>query len=317
MIRVLLVNHGLNKFCGIYAYGIRMYNILKNSTKYKFLYCECNNLNELLNNVTKVDPAIIIYNQTIAIMPWASEAKNVLPEIIHIGMTHDVVENQMTSGNVRPFDYRLSLDHTLLERENWFSSIRPLVNHFGKFVELKNKTITLGSFGFYFRHKNFHKIINLAFSLNKEVNLNFNINKAHFSSEETKKEFDFFIHWAKNVTDKTKINLNINSNYLTDEDLIDELSKNDLNILLYEMNYGMGPASALDYCIAAGRPVLLSDSYQFRHVKNRLPSIINSSIDDAIAAGNSEVLKIRNEWSAENFLKDHERIINEVQNRKK
>jgi hypothetical protein len=285
------------------------------STKHEIDYCECNNLEALHRYVKILNPSVVIYNQAPVIMAWAAYAKASLPSILHLAMTHDTVQEAMDARQAAPFDFRIALDPTLKENDIWFTSVRPLFNHNGKYSDVKNETLTLGSFGFYFRHKNFDKVIEQSINLRKPVNLNLHITKAHFSSDSTKLEFDAFVNWAKTTTHGSNVNLTINQDYLSDNNLIDELSRNDLNILLYDYNYGSGPSSAIDYCVAAGRPMLLSNSHQFRHVRDRFPSIMNSGVEAAINAGSSEVFKVRDEWSPENFLRDYERIIYEVQNR--
>jgi len=315
MTRVLLVNHGLSKACGIYAHGIRMRDTLCKSTVNEIVYVECNSISDLINHVSRLSPNVVIYNQSPAVMPWVSHIRESCPNVLHLGMTHDVTQDQMDLADPSPFNFRIALDPTLKENSKWFTSVRPLFGYTGKFSNVRNNKLILGSFGFYFRHKNFDRVIALAHSLQKPVNLRLHITKAYFSSDDVKKEFDDFVLWADKVTQGSNVKLEINQTYLSDTDLIDELSKNDLNILLYNTNYGAGPSSAVDYCVAAGRPLLLSNSYQFRHVQARLPSIMDTDVDSAIKLGPSEILKIRDEWSSENFLKDYERIIHEVQNR--
>jgi hypothetical protein len=42
---VLFLNHKVQS-CGVYQYGLRMYNILKKSNENKYIYCEIENYNE-------------------------------------------------------------------------------------------------------------------------------------------------------------------------------------------------------------------------------------------------------------------------------
>ena len=316
MINILLINHNLSKYCGIYAHGVRMANILKNSQKYNFIYCECNSLDDLTEKITKFVPDVIIYNYTEGLLPWAKNIKLKYPNIKHLGLCHDVIQQEIDSGyKIEGFDYRIALDPTLRTNANWFTSVRPLFGYTRNEFK-KNELPTIGSFGFYFPHKNFAQLISVVKQQYDTAIINLHITKAHFSSEDVKNEFDRFKIWAKKFLESTNIQLTITSEFISDKEQINFLAKNDVNIFLYSQNFGSGPSSAIDYAVAAGKPVMLSKSYQFNHVKNRLPSIMNHSIQNVIDAGNDAVLQLQNEWSEDNFLKDYERIINEVQNRK-
>jgi hypothetical protein len=294
-----------------------MFNILKNSKKYNFIYCECNSLDDLNESIKTFNPNCIIYNYTEGLMPWAKNIKTKYPNIQHLALCHDVVQQEIDLGyKIDGFDFRIALDPTLKTNSKWFTSVRPLFGYALK-NSSRNKIPTIGSFGFYFPHKNFAQLINIVKQQYEKAIIRLHITKAHFSSDGTKNEFDKFKIWAKETLEKTQIQLYITSEYISDQQQINFLSENDVNIFLYSQNFGMGPSSAIDYAVAAGKPIIISESYQFNHVKTKLPSIINTNIQHAIDSGNSNVLELQNEWSEDNFLKNYEGIIYEVQNRKK
>ena len=151
MIRVLLVNHSLSHKCGIYAHGVRMYNILAKSKNYSFHYCKANSLEDLSEVISLIKPSITIYNYTPALMGWANAAKEIYQNIQHVALIHDITPDQMLDSNIGPFDFRIALDPTLAEVGRWFTSVRPLFNYTGS-LEHKNQVPTIGSFGFYFSH---------------------------------------------------------------------------------------------------------------------------------------------------------------------
>ena len=314
MTKILLVNHSLSKHCGIHSHGVRMGNILAQSKIHEFIYCEANSLEEFSKHVDKIDPNIVIYNYTSGVLGWAQLAHSKYKSLLHLALIHDVTPEDMVESNIGPFDFRIALDPTLKESDKWFTTVRPLFGYTASSCAI-NKIPTIGSFGFYFRHKNFNKIIENVSNEFTEAIVNIHLTKAKFSTDATKREMDMFIEWAHSVVKNTGISLNITSNYITDKGVIDFLSNNDVNILEYSGNYGSGPSSAIDYCVAAGRAIMISGSYQFRHVYGLLPETQKVSISEAIGRGNKEVLKLQDEWSEDNYRKDYERIIYEVQNR--
>lgn len=316
MTKILLINHKISKFCGIYAHGVRMASILKNSQQHNFIYCECNSLVDLDANINTFSPEVIIYNYTEGLLPWAKNIKIKYPKIKHLALCHDVIQQEIDSGHkIEGFDFRIALDPTLRTNSRWFTSVRPLFNH-ARTEFKKNSIPTIGSFGFYFPHKNFPQLINLVRQQFNTAIIRLHITKAHFSSDSTKNEFDSFKLWAEKTLENTNIKLQITSEFISDEEQIDFLSENDVNVFLYSQNFGMGPSSAIDYAVAAGRPIIINDSYQFNHIKGRIPTIMNYGIQEVIDIGNKPTLTLQKEWSEKNFLSDYEGIINEVQNRK-
>lgn len=317
MITVLLVNHSISKNCGIHAHGIRLFGILQESTNTNFIYCEASSYAAVVSHIEKSNPKYAIYNYTDALMPWAADVVAKYSSITHLGMCHDVTQDQIIRGEKDQFfNYRIALDPTLKTTSKWFTSVRPL---FETIIaeNPSNPVPVIGSFGFYFPHKNFNTILNLVFSQFEEAKINLHITEAYFSDPYVKQEFVNFKEYIKHVNSikESKIKISLSTDFISDSDQVKLLSKNDVNIFPYSQNYGSGPSSAIDYAISAGRPIMISDSYQFRHVYNRLPNL-QVPIVDVIKSGNAEILKLQNEWSRKTLLSQYEGIINELQNRK-
>lgn len=314
MISVLLVNHNLSKLCGIYAHGIRMSNILSHSNNYKFIYTECGSIDDISKDIKNYNPKVIIYNYTKHLLPWADVCKQLFPKIKHIALCHDITQDRLLedSSFTTFFDYRIVLDPTLKVNEKWFTTVRPLFGYKqNKDIEISD-TISVGSFGFYFKHKNFNIVILEAIKQLKNLKLNLHITDAHFSTNKCKEEFKAFKIWASEVSKQSDVEINISSNYISDKEQIDFLANNHINMFIYDYNYGSGPSSAIDYAVAAGRPIIVNNSFQFNHVKGRLPTIMDTSIMEAITFGNREILKLQDEWSESTFIMQYEEIINKV-----
>ena len=66
---ILFVTHN-KKQCGVYEFGINIYNAIKKSTQYNFVHVACDSLQELKASITKNNPSIVIYNYHPSVMPW-------------------------------------------------------------------------------------------------------------------------------------------------------------------------------------------------------------------------------------------------------
>jgi hypothetical protein len=313
MISVLLVNHSISNYCGIYSHGVRMFNILKCSKKYKFHYTEANSFNDLLNAINNTAP----YNYTPNLMPWATNIKNKLDKILHVALQHDTLQEHMDQQQgLDNFDFRIALDPTLNGSGKWFTTVRPLFGYkLGDNIRYPISIPKIGSFGFFFPHKNFHTVVGKALAEFKRCEINLHITLAHFGLA-TKDNLDNWIIKVKSKIPEGVV-LNVTTDYMSDKAQIDFLNNNDVNYFPYDYNYGSGPSSAIDYAVAAGKPILISKSFQFRHIWNKIPSDNECTLVQAIQRGNASVLELQNEWSEDNFLKNYEGIIYEVQNRKK
>ena len=110
---------------------------------------------------------------------------------------------------------------------------------------------------------------------------------------------------------KPKISLNVTTDYISDEELVTFLSKNDINVFLYDLQPERGQASILDYAISAGRPIGLSNSFMFHHLGEFYDkmNLSKNSIEKIISYGNADILKLQERWSNKNFVKDIENIV--------
>ena len=66
---VLFLNHKIQS-CGVYQYGVRVFNILQKSYTPVYVYKEIENYTEYVDITNKIKPKIIIYNYHGATMSW-------------------------------------------------------------------------------------------------------------------------------------------------------------------------------------------------------------------------------------------------------
>jgi hypothetical protein len=172
---VLFLNHKIQS-CGVYQYGLRLFNILKNSYSYRYIYKEIDNYNEYNDIIYKIKPEIIIYNYHCATMSWLN-SNNIIKNIIkniknikNIGIPHE------SNGDM--FDIILSIDPNENETPRFFNIPRPIYENVDKICDkyqITNEKIKdfinyneglevpiFGSFGFGFTNKGFDKIIQIV-----------------------------------------------------------------------------------------------------------------------------------------------------------
>ena len=315
MIKVLLVNHSLGTTCGLFAHGKRLERILSSSKKYTFYYGECSSMEDLSKVVKTVQPRVIIYNYLQSCFPWVGDVKIKYPNISHVGITHDIPPGATTSDHLHPFDYRITVDPSIPCSGRWFKSTsRALFNfkHSNPVGGVVPTIPKIGTFGFFLPHKFFGSIINSVKEEFEEAIINMHLTVPFFDGDSLQSQLSQFTQAANDYLKGSKIALNITTNRLSDNDLITLLNSNDLNVFFYSMNIGSGPSSGIDYSVAAGKPIITNVSYQFRHVAGRIPIYPETSLRKAIELGNSEILKLQEEWSDEKVLQDYESMIEQI-----
>lgn len=311
--KALIVNHHHSKKCGVHAHARRMYEILKKSTRVDFFYAEANSIQDLSLFVEKFDPQVIFYNYYPGVMDWAVGAPQGFEGRVHIGMAHEVT-HQHANQHLGVFDYWVATDPSFPShnQNGWFKTVRPIFSCFDSISNIDEECPTIGSFGFFFRNKGYEDIIGAVKKEFSEAIIRLHLTVAHFHGGSNEARLEEYKKELYALTEGTGITLVVSDNYKNDEDLVKWLSTNDINILLYHKNPGRGISSAVDYCVAAGRPLIISESEQFRHVQDVLPTYPHQSIKEALKLGNEEVKKLQKAWSFEAFIKDYEGIMKNV-----
>ena len=166
---VLFLNHKLEN-CGVYQYGLRLYDILKNSQNIEYIYKEIDCLHEYhqcINENQSID--FIVYNYHTATMNWLNN-ENIQRIVKNIGIPHESPEHL--------FDIVCNIDPKGEENVNHYSLPRPIYENIDEIIsnhEIKNENIKefikkytdtdipiFGSFGFGFYFKGFDKIVKMV-----------------------------------------------------------------------------------------------------------------------------------------------------------
>jgi len=284
--RILFINHK-KKQCGVYQYGIRLFNVLKNTIDIEYIYKEIDSLDEYIA-LNANDYNAIIYNYHNDTMQWLNK-DNITSESKNICIPHET--------KVNFFDIICNLDPNIDEKNNNYSIPRVLYENIHEIIENTiyssddnkifiesyiDKNIPIfGSFGFGFLNKGFHKIVELINDNYDEAIIKFIIPIADFdpNSSITNNEIK---NRCLLLNKKEKIKLLISHNFFSNEEILKFLSLNTLNIFLYDYMYNRGISSTIDYALSVKKPFAISDSYMFRHIYSDKICLYKTKIDDCI-----------------------------------
>lgn len=299
----LFLNHKIEQ-CGVYQYGLRLFEILQKDTK--FIYKEIDSYEEYKNVINIPDITHIIYNYHQSTMPWLN--KNTIQKCLkNIGIPHESPDDL--------FDIICNIDpnapesiHTQIKR---YSLPRPIYESFeittNAFIDIhKDSGLPIfGSFGFGFQNKGFHKMVEMINQQYDNAIIKLVIPIAHFDPDpytvERMKEMCF----QKNI--KPGIILLITHEFFSTNEILTFLQSNTMNIFLYDQMYGRGISSAIDYAISVKKPIGISDSYMFRNIYSDEICLYKHSIDYCLKQSTSKYLK---EYSHENMINKMNTIIN-------
>jgi len=304
---VLFVSHKKSQ-CGVYVPSLHVTNALARSERYQFIRAECESLDELLASVATYNPDAIIYNYMHVLFPWMADGgfKNSMsPQIIQIGIAHDFTSPL--------FDYNIILDPTFPKESSDVYGIGRLIPEYENTFAAPAK-LTIGSFGFGTPGKGFERIVPSVEHEFDEAIIRFNIPSADFGDRDGSVARAIAERCKAQVT-KPGVQLTVTHNYWgKDETLLDFLAQNTINIFFYEDMGVRGIASVIDMALAAQRPIAISDSVMFRHMRDVQPSICvaETSLKQIIRNGFAPLQGHRDKWSAKNFIRGYEYIMDSV-----
>ena len=310
-ITVLFVNHKIKK-CGVYQYGIRLYNLLQKSKCINYVWCEIENYHEYMYQLSLYNYDLIFYNYHPCIMGWLNNS-NIQKNKKNIGIQHDLDENEI-------FDITLRLDTTLIERENRYNIERPIFENvddilkghnlcspsFNTFVNYNegNDVPIFGSFGFCFNRKCFHKIVDIVCK-----NYDRAIIKLILTNADTvNSDREVIENCYKSLT-KSGVKLLITQEFVEENDILAFLKSNSMNIFLYESHPNAGVSSVIDYALSVNTPFAICESSWFRHIYSNDICVDKTNIRDIMNNSSYIFNKLRDLFSNARLLKKVNSII--------
>lgn len=273
---ILYVNHGIDKRCGVYGFGVRHYNSIK-SSRLDIRYVEINTLHHFYEACHQHAPTAIIFNYMPVVMPWVSPDIAAYPAkrfaIHHTYDSHSISWTMNEYQAAGLFDYMLIPDPSLAVSDPRIKVIPRPMFMTSETVLTKNPIPQIGTFGFALPSKQIPVIaaeINRCFS--KAV-FNLHMPEAFFNGMAGANRYtEMILQQCHEVITKPGITINYTNDFLDDSEVIEMLSKNDINALFYNLPPNeVGRSSAIDYMIAARRPILTTACDSFNHAEKYLP----------------------------------------------
>ena len=312
---VLFLNNKSKK-CGVYQYGIRLFNILKKSEKINYLYEEIETYEDYDNITKNVHLSAVFFNyHSHTTMNWLNN-NNIKKNFLNIGLQHDLEEYNF-------FDVIVRLDTTLIEEiPKKYNIPRPiyedidvlLKDHICKtttFHTFVNETLDnipiFGSFGFPCHRKGFDKIIEF-------VNNNFDHAIIKFLLPyNNSTDFNYatsVINHIHSINRKPGIKLMITNEFVENEDILFFLKSNTMNIFMYDGSHpNSGVSSVIDYALSVKKPLAITDSHWFRHIYNDDICIYKNDIHCILKNSLTHVNKMCQLFSNENLINKVDGII--------
>jgi hypothetical protein len=124
---------------------------------------------------------------------------------------------------------------------------RPLIDYTGTYPV--NLVPTIGSFGFAFNHKQYHKLVKLVNDTFDKAVINLHIPNPYFGDTPNNKLLNIVTECRLNNTNP-EVKLNISTNFMDDQELLTFLAGNDINVFYYGDLSNPGLSSAPDYALS-------------------------------------------------------------------
>ncbi len=280
--------------CGVYQYGIRLYDCIKDLA----IYCEANNYTDYTNVLAKYNPTQVIFNYHFLPMHWLTPENIVRGSLIkNIGILHESpttmfdavldIDPSKPNGVPRPLCYNIPTTITTPELE--------LFINYNKGPDVP----IFGSFGFGSLNKGFDKLIRLVNEQYDNAIIKLVIPLGKYCGEDPLIKT---IEACYQVARKPGIELLISNEFFENDDVLYFLSSNTMNLFLYDKQYGRGNSSAVDHALSVNVPFGITNSYMFRHIYNDCICVDKHSL--AYIQKQTKYLdKIRARYSKENMHK--------------
>lgn len=287
MINVLYVNHAHSEVCGVHDLGRRHARLIAMAEDIALDYLEANDTETYHRAMDDGDFDVVIVNFMPGIMPWVDESikrhRAVRIAVIH-NYQHDTID-QVAADHHRLFDFMLALDPSLQATNPWvLTTDRPLPDTV-KLRALPDPP-QIGSFGFAFPHKNFAAVAAEIAATFEVATFDLHMPEAYFNGAQGNDLYTpGILRQIEDIFDgHPGLRLHHTSGHLTPDEVVARLALNTVNCLFYVPGqHNAGLSSALDYLIAARRPVMVTDCAMFAHFDKACAHFPRTRLSEVIA----------------------------------
>ena len=295
--RVLFINSKVEN-CGVYQYGLRVWNIIKKSS-FDISYHEVSTKSEFFEiNFSSVD--LVFFN-------WIEGGANGPFSWFDFYCYRLLKAQKIQVASVKHTDlcYSTQFDF-LIPQDPEIGLLRPLYPFSG--LKKNNEVFTIGSFGFAFEHKNFPYIVRLVNSQFDRALIKFNITNAFYGDADGSM-LKKIINDVLAVPRKPGIEVIINQSFLGNDELLEWINSNDLIVFAYTQPPDI--SSVVDYVISTNTPLAVTNITAFRHIYTPYIDIQKYSLIDIYKfnVNHNYPKRFLDEWAYNNFLQKFESLI--------
>jgi len=288
--------------CSIYEAGIMVYNAIKsNLPEYTLDYVETNASLRGYNMHTQYDFQIINWHPITLNIPL-SVIRSMTG--LKIAVVLEVTpESPFVYVPDNWFDAYMVIDPTKTKSKNIFPFPRPL-----EYVEklkplISNSRIVIGSFGFLvpngpaLEYKRFHEVVENANKIGNCL-VRFNFPAGTFTGVSVSSLSDYgnkLRGLASNGVD-----VQVTHQYFSKIELINWCAENTINAFPYYRDLP-GLSATTDQAISANRPIAISESIAFRHMRPYIMSTQQQSYLELIKSTPPGIKRMQEDWSISKF----------------
>lgn len=325
--------------CGVHQFGLSLFRVLEGGRRHHFQYCAPANDEELLTAIHYFRSEILLYNFYPCTMPWIT--LQTLIAVRKLGLKQLTIFHEVP---VTGFDAFIYPDPTFTpksERLNdWFSMGRPLPvpaapaesgkrkADTGKKGRKAKKTVeapnipVIGSAGFGFGWKGHERLVRKVIDEFAEAKIRLHLPFAAHGDADGAGALSIAAACRELVITAGDpyssfpklIDLEISHDFMEPDQFVAWLAGNDLNAYLYDNTpESRGIASTIDHALAARRPIAITRSWMFRHIRDVKPSICieDSSLREILANGIAPLQPVYEANADARVLEQVEKLIDE------
>jgi hypothetical protein len=302
----LFLNTG-EAVCSIYESGRMCYESLCLSESYTLDYIELSSENREID----LSYDFYVFNYHFVRMEWLdTQYVKRLPGFKMTIVLEVSPNDPFACVSQDDFDAYIVLDPTCEHpQQNAYAFSRPLDRPLDSVLKYDNKTVpVIGTFGLSFSDKGFDEVVEAVDKEFDEALIRINIPESEHVSQ---KEFDDYSKYLKSLSTKDKVRVETTRHYFDKDGLINWCAENTLNIFLYNRRIGNGLSATTDQAISSGRPLAVSTNPTFRHIHRYITPYPYWSLKKTIESGAALIGQIQRDWSASNFARQFEMVLEE------
>ncbi len=309
--RILFVSHPQEK-CGIHQFGLDLAEALEKSEKREYVYVECGSPDEFLEAVNRHEPRAVLWNYYPLTMPWVSGTFVHETPLPHVGILHEVTQEEADSACPDVFDYYVAPDPSLRTGNPIVFKTSRVIRFFeGKVPDPEIPVI--GSFGFGFPDKGFPELAARVREEFQEAVLKLHIPFSDFIDPEGE-QARARVEECRRILEGSGVRLEASHRFLSREELLAFLAGNSLNAFFYHTHKRRGISSVPDLALGVDRPMAVTACPMFRHLAPAWDRICveKRSLREILAAGTAPLERFKREWTPERAAREYDSIFDKI-----